>query len=101
MTLKDVMDADIKDVFMNSDDFAFIFLNDRTGLEISVIFDNEFTVVIEDVEDTAPAITAADTDVVNVAHEDIFTDTATAIVYNVVGIQPDNTGLTILILSQD
>jgi hypothetical protein len=101
MTLKDVINADVKNVFMNPNDFAFTFLNDRTRLEINVIFDNQFVVVIEDVEDTAPAITVADTDVLSVARGDIFTDMETAIVYNVVGIQPDNTGFTILILSQD
>lgn len=95
------MNADIKNVFLNPKDFAHTFLNDRTGLEINVIFDNQFVVVIEDVEDTAPAITVADTDVLSMAHGDIFTDMDTSITYNVVGIQPDNTGFTVLILSED
>ncbi len=101
MTLKDVMDADIKTVFLNADDFADEFVNDRTILTINALFDNEFIVVVDDVESTTPAITVADTDVLGVQHNDLFTDVVTSIVYKLVGIQPDGTGFTLLVLSQD
>jgi len=101
MTLRERLVSDIKTVFMNSDQFADDFVNARTGLTISVLFDKEFIAIIEDVEGTAPAITAADSDVPGVLHDDLFTEVSTATVYKVIGKQPDGTGLTLLLLSQD
>jgi len=98
MTLKDLLTSDIKTIFMNSDDFADEFLNARTGLTIGAIFDKEFIVVIDDVESSTPAITVADTDVPSIAHDDLFTNTETSVVYKVTGIQPDGNGLTLVTL---
>ncbi len=100
-TLRELIDADIKNIFMNTGDFAFQFLNARTGLNIGALFDNQFAVIIDDVESTAPAITVAAVDVPGVNHNDLFTDTETAIVYKVAGIQPDGTGLTLLVLTRN
>ena len=86
---------------MNNEQFADDFVNNRTGLTISVLFDKEFTAIIEDVESTAPAITVADSDVPGVLHDDTYTEVSTATVYKVIGKQPDGTGLTLLLLSQD
>lgn len=99
MTLNDRLTSDIKNVFMNSNHFADDFVNARTGLTISVLFDKEFIVVIEDVESASPAITCADSDVPGVLHDDLFTEVSTATVYKVTGKQPDGTGLTLLLLS--
>ncbi len=101
MTLKDLIATDIKNIFLNTDDFADEFVNARTALTISTIFDNEFQVIIDDVETTAPAITVADVDIPGVLHGDIFTRVEDSTVYNVTGIQPDGTGATVLVLSQD
>jgi hypothetical protein len=99
MTLRERIESDIKNVFMNNNHFADEFVNARTGLTVSVLFDKEFATIIEDVESAAPAITCADSDVPGVLHNDIFTDVITAVVYKVIGKQPDGTGLTLLILS--
>lgn len=101
MTLRERIANDIKTVFMNSEQFGDDFVNNRTGLTISVLFDKEFIAIIEDVEGSAPAITCADSDIPGVLHDDIFTDVSTAIAYKVIGKQPDGTGLTLLLLSQD
>ena len=85
---------------MDNTQFADDFVNARTGLTISVLFDKEFTVIIEDVEDSAPAITVADTDIVGIKHGDTLTHVDTATVYSVIGIQPDGTGMTLVVLSQ-
>jgi hypothetical protein len=84
---------------MNSDDFADEFTNARTATNINVIFDKEFVVVIDDVEASTPAITVADVDVPGITHGDLFTNVDTAIVYNVTGIQPDGTGITLVTLT--
>ncbi|MEE9356244.1 MAG: hypothetical protein V3U75_11695 [Methylococcaceae bacterium] len=99
MTLRDRLETDIKNVFMNNTQFADDFVNARTGLTVSVIFDKEFTVLIDDVEGQSPAITCADSDVPGVLHDDLFTEVSTATVYKVTGKQPDGTGLTLLLLA--
>jgi hypothetical protein len=101
MTLRERIESDIKNVFMNNNHFADDFVNARTGLTISVLFDKEFIAIIEDVESAAPAITCADTDIPGVLHDDLFTYVDTAVVYKVIGKQPDGTGLTLLLLSEN
>jgi hypothetical protein len=101
MTLRERLISDIKNVFMDNTQFADDFVFSRTGLTISVLFDKEFTVIVEDVESSAPAITAADSDIVGIAHGDTLTEVSTSIIYNVIGIQPDGTGITLVVLSQD
>lgn len=101
MTLRERIVSDIKNIFMDNSQFADDFVNARTGLTISALFDKEFVVIIEDVESAAPAMTVADTDIVGIRHGDTFTHVDTAIVYNVVSKQPDGTGMTLIIFSQD
>ncbi len=101
MTLSARLTSDIKTVFMNADQFATAFTNARTTLTINVIFDNEFSLIIEDVETTTPAITAADSDCIGVIHGDIFTNNTTTTAYNVISVQPDGTGMTTIILNKD
>ena len=101
MTLNELLTSDIKTVFMNSDDFAYDFVNNRTTLTIGTIFDKEFIVIVDDVESTAPVIQVADTDVPGIIHGDTFTNVETSTVYNVTGISPDGTGLTLVTLSED
>jgi len=101
MTLRARIVSDINDVFMNTDHFADDFVNARTGLTISVLFDKEFVTIIEDVESLTPAIACADSDILGVLHGDVYTEVSTSTAYNVIGIQPDGTGLTLLLLSQD
>jgi len=86
---------------MNNEQFADDFINARTGLTISVLFDKEFITLIEDVESLTPAITCADEDIPGVIHGDIFTEVSTSMAYSVTGNQPDGTGITLLILSAD
>ncbi len=101
MTLRERIVSDIKNVFMDNTKFADDFVNNRTGLTISGLFDKEFIVIIEDVESAAPAMTVADTDIPGIRHGDTFVHVDTAITYNVVGKQPDGTGMTLVIFSQD
>ncbi len=99
-TLKETITADIINVFMNTDDFAEGFTFSRTALSVASIFDNEFTVIVDDVESSAPAITVNDSDITGIIHGDTFTRDSDSTVYNVIGIQPDGTGVTVVILSQ-
>lgn len=101
MALRDIISTDIKNIFMNSNDFAEPFTFSRSGLTINAIFDDEFLVVIDGVESSRPIITVADSDIAGIKHADTFTRTGTSIIYNVIGIQPDGTGMTMIILSQD
>jgi len=101
MTLSDRLTTDINNILMNSDHFAVDFVNARTGLTISVLFDKEFITMVDDVESLIPAITCADSDVPGVLHGDVFTEVSTSTAYNVSGNQPDGTGLTLLLLSED
>ncbi len=101
MTLKDLINTDIKNIFLNTNDFADEFVNARTTITINTIFDNEYQVIIDDVETTAPVIIVAEIDVPGVLHGDVFTRVEDSTVYNVTGIQPDGTGLIVLVLSQD
>lgn len=101
MTLRARITSDIKSIFMNNEQFADDFVFSRSGLTISGLFDKEFILVVDDVETTAPALTVADSDIVGIIHGDTLTEVSTSIVYNVTGIQPDGTGVTLVILSQD
>lgn len=101
MSLRERIESDIKTVFMDNTQFADDFVFSRNGLTISVLFDKEFTVIVEDVESSAPAVTVADSDIVGIIHGDTLTEVSTDTVYNVMGIQPDGTGVTLIILSQD
>jgi hypothetical protein len=99
MTLKDQLITDIKTILLNTNDFADTFTNARTATNINVIFDKEFAVVVDDVESSAPTLIVSDVDIPGIQHGDLFTNIADSIVYRVAGIQPDGTGITLVILS--
>lgn len=99
MTLKDDITADLG-TFLNTGEFA-VDITFGAGT-IKGIFDNEFIESNQDeisVEDLQPQVIVKSSDIPGLAHGD--TMTIESVVYNVVGIQPDGTGLTLVILSKD
>ena len=52
-------------------------------------------------ETSRPAISVKTTDVPGIEHDDTFTRALDSVVYKVIGIQPDETGMTLIVLSQD
>ncbi len=101
VTLRETIDADVKNVFMDVEGFAEGFTFSRTSLSVAAVFDDEFTVVVDDVESTSPAIMVADSDIPGIIHGDTFTRDSDSTIYNVAGIEPDGTGITVVLLSQD
>lgn len=99
MTFKDDLTNDL-DVFLNSDEFAVdVTYNAAT---IQGIFDAEFSSAVEGevgIESTVPQVLVKTSDVPNVAHNE--TMTINSVVYSVIGIQPDGTGVTLILLSED
>lgn len=65
---------------------------------ITVIFDNAF-VAVEGVESLGPAATCKTSDVASAAHGDTLV--IGGVTYNITGVHPDGTGITILMLSRD
>jgi hypothetical protein len=99
-TFKDDLLTD-RDIFLDDDEFAEEFVFSRSGATIKCIFNNAFVVVLDDVESTAPAIEAVkDSDITGIIHGDTLTRVSTGIVYKVTGVQPDGTGMTMVLLSQ-
>jgi hypothetical protein len=71
------------------------------GKEVTVIFDNEFKMAVPmgaDVESSSPTAIAMSSDVDGVAHGDSVEIYGTT--FGVVGIKPDGTGFTVLVLSE-
>ncbi len=99
MSFKDDLRDDL-DLFLNIDEFAETIT--YKGAPIKGIFDNAFVVDSQDgveVETVQPQVIAKTSDISTLVHGD--TMTISSVVYNVVGIQPDGTGITIVLLSQD
>lgn len=99
MTFKDDLLTDL-DVFLNSDEFAEIVT--YKGAAIRGVFDDAFQVSAPDglgIETTQPQVVVKSADVAGMAHGD--TMTIKTVVYKVIGIHPDGTGLTTAILSRD
>lgn len=72
------------------------------GTEITVLFDNEYVPMNlggVEVESLGPAATCKTSDVSGAAHGDTLT--ISGVVYNITGIHPDGTGITVLLLSRD
>jgi hypothetical protein len=68
---------------------------------VNAIFQNEYLGIeggTVDVEGSSPVVFVRSSDVTGVAHSDAFTIDGTG--YSVVGIQPDGTGVTQLILAK-
>ena len=111
MTLAQDLSGDLPE-FFNLDEFAVPAVYDgyvvsaggRTAVSktVNVIFDNSIQVVnpvTAGVELTAPQAMIQAADVPNVQRGDTLT--INAVVYQIIGIQPDGTGLLTLILSED
>ena len=72
------------------------------GVGIKVIFDNPYferTVFGGAVESSQPKAWVKDSDITGAAHGDTITINSAA--YTIIEIQPDGTGITTLILSED
>ncbi len=99
MTFKNDLINDL-DIFLNSDEFGV----DVTYNTVTIqgIFDDEFSSAVQGemgIESTVPQVLLKTADVPNVAHNE--TMTINSIVYKVIGIQPDGTGMTLILLSED
>lgn len=100
MTFKNDLTTDM-DVLLDKDEFAEEFVFSRSGLTINAIFDNEFETVVDSVETTVPMVLVKDSDIIGILQGDKMTSVSNSVVYNVIGIHPDGTGLTFVILSRD
>ena len=74
-----------------------------TAKTIKVVFESEYlsVQVVGDVgvESASPAAYCKSADIIGVQHGDTLAISGTT--YNIIGIQPDGTGMTTLILSKD
>ncbi len=99
MTFKTDLTTDL-DVFINADEFAVdVTYNAAT---IQGVFDDEFSSAVEGemgVESTVPQVTVKTSDVSSATHGE--TMTINSVNYNIIGIQPDGTGMTLILLSED
>ncbi len=99
MTFKDDLNDDL-DIFLDDDEFAVdVILN---AVTIQGIFDNEFLAAVEGdigIESTLPQGQFKTSDVSSAIHGDVMT--INSVDYNIIGIQPDGTGITLIFLSQD
>lgn len=104
MSLLNQIDED-RSTFISTDDFAVSVTYTPDGGEattISGIFDDEYQAMnteTGEVETSPPQIQVSSDDVEGVSHGDTIIKRATT--YNIIGIHPDGTGLTVLILSKD
>lgn len=99
MTNADYILSDINTVFLNKDDFLTVkdaVLNSITT--ITVDFGNAFRVVAG-VESFGPQALCASADVTDAVHGSTLE--IGGVTYFVIGIQPDGTGMTLLILSKE
>ncbi len=99
MTFKDDLTNDL-DIFFNDDEFAIEIIFKTATIE--GIFDNEFAQTAEGdigVETTVPQVLVRSSDVSGDDHGE--TMTIDSVVYKIIGIQPDGTGMTLILLSED
>lgn len=97
------MASDITDIILN--DFAVDAAFSHAGgaaSNIKIIFDNDFkaiNLITGEVELAGPQAICKTSDVSTAIHGDTLV--INSITYYIIGIQPDGTGITILILSRD
>lgn len=105
MTLKADMLTDIDDIFMDTDEFADEAVWVDSGDDshtINGIFDDESQQINPAtgiIETTAPQFQVASSGISGIARNETLTVNETT--YYIIGIQPDGTGMTILLLSKD
>lgn len=92
---------DLTEFFDTSDHATAVTYTPSGGsaTEINGIFDNNFMEIEDDiagVESSIPMLTCRTSDVSSAAHGDTIINGA--ITYNIVGVHPDGTGVTILML---
>ena len=99
MTFKSDLINDL-DIFLDDDEFAVEITFD--GGTVLGIFDNEFAVAVEGeigIESATPQVLVKDSDIAGATHGQ--TMTIDSVVYKIIGIHPDGTGLTLILLSED
>lgn len=82
-------------VYYDTDDFAIAATYNAAA--VNGIFNHAY-VEVEGVEGERPVFECAEADVAGIAHGETFTVNATT--YTVVGVQPDGTGVVLIILSE-
>ena len=100
MTFKDDMLTDLDDTFLDNEEFAVDIT--YNALTIQGVFDNEFSSAVEGemgIESTVPQVFVKSSDVSSAAHGE--TMAIDSVVYKIIGIQPDGTGMTLILLSED
>ena len=101
MTLAADLTGDL-DIFFNADEFAVEAFLNGAATPIKVIFDNEYREIVlssGSVEGRVPQCLAKSSDVEAAAHGNTLKVGATT--YKIIGVQPDGTGITTLMLSKD
>ncbi|MCP4989340.1 MAG: hypothetical protein GY928_25775 [Colwellia sp.] len=99
MTFKTDLTTDL-DVFINTDEFAVDITYNSTTIQ--GVFDNEFSSAVEGemgIESTVPQVMVKTSDVASVVHGEVMI--IESVNYNIIGIQPDGTGMTLILLSED
>lgn len=89
-------ETDLADFLQDFGESAII-----NGKEVTVIYDNEFKMAVPmgaDIESSNPTAIALSSDVEGLAHGDSVE--IREITYKIVGIKPDGTGFTVLVLSE-
>jgi hypothetical protein len=100
MTFKDDMLSDLDETFFDNEEFA-VDITYNAGT-IQGIFDDEFASAVEGemgIESTVPQVQVKSADVSSATHGELMT--INSVVYKIIGIQPDGTGMTLLLLSKD
>lgn len=69
-----------------------------TASTIKVIFDNDYKIIVDNVEGSGPAVTCKTASVPDIRHDDELTVNSTA--YKVINIQHDGNGVTTLLLAE-
>jgi hypothetical protein len=106
MSLLDQIDSDL-DTFINDDDFAIEAIytpKEGDSKIIKVIFDDAYKQmnIQTGVESGGTSATVKDSDIEGITKgEDGDTLEINDIVYSIIGVEPDGTGMTILRLSED
>jgi len=104
MSLLDIIDDDISEVFLNTDDFAKAAVWTSQGgaaTDINVIFDDEYTgtnLGTGEIDTAAPQVRAETSVVLTMAQGDVIVIDSTT--YYVKSVQPDGTGVSMIILSK-
>jgi hypothetical protein len=98
-TFKEDLITDLE-VFLDNEEFA-VDITYNAGT-IQGIFDAEFSSAVEGemgIESTVPQVMVKTSDVSSAVHGQ--TMTINSVVYKIIGIQPDGTGTTLILLSED